>query len=170
VRAAVVARRYVDRVVSAGRGIVLLHDRVGDVGSRYARDVAERLVPALVAKGFVFAAPVLAFGPLARRDDVVAASPPRADAGAASVRALPTDVGTPLGTDDLNGDGRPDVCGLVGADVLCALALPSGFANASRWAVLGGGDGRPWLADVNADGRADLCVRRSEGVFCALSP
>src|SRR5262249_47263070 len=65
----VIAHRYLSSITSAGRGIVLLHDRVADVGSRYALELAEALVPELKAAGFVFAAPVLAFSPLALRLD-----------------------------------------------------------------------------------------------------
>ncbi len=61
----VIAQRYLSRIEAAGHGIVLVHDRVGHVGSGYALAVAEALIPALVARGYVFAAPVLRFSPLA---------------------------------------------------------------------------------------------------------
>lgn len=168
VRAEVVAARYLARVESARHGIVLLHDRVGHVGSRYALDVAARLVPALRARGYVFAAPVLAFGPPLVRSDVSAAAGP--DAGARG--AAPSDVGDPIGLADLNGDGTPDACGLVPEGVACALASPKGFLRATVWAPGPAlpGAGRPWLVDVNGDRRADLCASRGSAVVCALAP
>ena len=44
VKARVIASRYLDSMKEARHGIVLFHDRVGDVGSRYALDVAERVI------------------------------------------------------------------------------------------------------------------------------
>lgn len=67
VKAAVVAARYVALAERRRRGIVLFHDRVGDVGSRYAREIARHVVPELARRGFVFAAPVLAFSEVAPR-------------------------------------------------------------------------------------------------------
>lgn len=64
---AVTAARYLQSISKARHGIVLLHDRVADVGSRYALDVARALVPALIDRGFVFASPVLAFSPWKER-------------------------------------------------------------------------------------------------------
>ncbi|HEY2509940.1 MAG TPA: polysaccharide deacetylase family protein, partial [Polyangiaceae bacterium] len=61
VRPAVVAARYLASIEAARHGIVLFHDRVGHVGSDYALDVARALLPALEARGYVFAAPVLRF-------------------------------------------------------------------------------------------------------------
>ena len=49
--AEVVAERYLQAIERAGHGIVLLHDRVGNVGSTYALDVARLLVPNLVHAG-----------------------------------------------------------------------------------------------------------------------
>lgn len=67
VRADVIARRYLAQIESSRHGIVLFHDRVGHVGSRYALDLAKALIPALVKRGFVFASPLLSFGPWASR-------------------------------------------------------------------------------------------------------
>src|SRR5262249_52819081 len=67
VKPSVIVQRYLAAVEAAGRGVVLLHDRVGHVGSDYALRVARSLVPQLKAKGYVFAAPVLRFSPLAAR-------------------------------------------------------------------------------------------------------
>lgn len=142
VKPEVIARRYLAQIEAARRGIVLLHDRVGDVGSRYALDVARVLVPALVARGFVFAPPVLRFG---------AMSPASVPAGH-------------VHTGDLNGDGLPDRCEASAAGVACALASADGFAGASLWSTERLGDFT--LADVNGDGRADLCA----GDRCALAP
>lgn len=67
VRADVIARRYLAQIESSRHGIVLFHDRVGHVGSRYALDLAKALIPALVKRGFVFTSPLLSFGPWAHR-------------------------------------------------------------------------------------------------------
>lgn len=154
--AAVVAARYLDSIESAGHGIVLLHDRVGRVGSTYALDLARALVPKLVAKGYVFAPPVLRFGPVVRRDDL---------------HLPPSDV--LLG--DLNGDGRPDKCWREKDKVLCALGLGEAekagvqFLGPSVWR-----EGVPnvplALRDVDGDGRADLCELEERGTSCALAP
>ena len=86
----VVAQRYLASIDEAKHGIVLLHDRVGDVGSTYALSIAETLVPALEARGYVFAAPVLAFSPLSPR--------------------LEGTFGPSFRLVDVDGDGRDDVC------------------------------------------------------------
>jgi peptidoglycan/xylan/chitin deacetylase (PgdA/CDA1 family) len=176
----VVARRYLESIDEAKHGIVLLHDRVGHVGSTYALDLARVLVPALEARGYVFAAPVLAFSALAARPDVAPARGQVATGAAAA--ALPGVDARTLRTGDLNGDGRPDVCGLGALGVSCALATPDGFAAASSWLQRGMTDHDGWraaspdqiasirLADVNADGRADLCFDAPLGAQCALAP
>jgi peptidoglycan/xylan/chitin deacetylase (PgdA/CDA1 family) len=156
VRAEVIAKRYLDAIDSAGHGIVLFHDRVGDVGSDYAMRVATHVVPELEARGYVFAAPVLAFSPFKSRASAVAASH-------APLRG------------DLNGDGREDECRVDVAGVSCALAGPHGLLGASTW-LARTADSAPWLdgglflADVNGDRRADLCSRVGKGLACALAP
>jgi hypothetical protein len=161
------AARYLASIESAGRGIVLLHDRVGHVGSRYALDLARALVPALEAHGYVFAAPVLRFSPAAER---ARAEPTPATAGgvvdperSGALRA------------DLNGDGRPDTCERRTDGIACALATARGFAEPSVWATFEGAGaafatGRLRLADVSGDGRADLCVESGPAVVCGLAP
>jgi peptidoglycan/xylan/chitin deacetylase (PgdA/CDA1 family) len=142
VRADVIAQRYLAKIEAAKHGIVLLHDRVGDVGSTYALEVAKKLIPELVARGYVFAPPVLRF------DAFAAASPPARH----------------VHTGDLNGDGRDDRCAVVANGVECALASANGFAPATLWSTSHLADFT--LADVNGDGRADLCAESS----CALAP
>jgi peptidoglycan/xylan/chitin deacetylase (PgdA/CDA1 family) len=71
VKPSVMANRYVAAIEAAGHGIVLLHDRVGHVGSDYALRLAETMIPELEARGFVFAAPVLSRPPI--RSDTNAA-------------------------------------------------------------------------------------------------
>ena len=158
VRPDVMADWYAADIARAGRGIVLMHDRVGDVGSRYALDVARRLVPRLVAKGYVFAAPVLAFG-------------------------APTERWTPGACDevklgDVDGDGRADACVKQGARVVCAMSSfrdedgleRTVFDDAARAvATLPARAEGFELADVNGDGRADVCARTPEGLSCALA-
>lgn len=156
VKPAVVARRYLDRAERAGRGIVLFHDRVGHVGSHYALDIAHLVIPALRARGFVFAAPVLAFAPFAAR---AATIPKRADL-----------------TGDLNGDGRRDRCDRTPEGVACAFAGPRGLLAATTWAraadiaAAGVDPSTLALVDANGDGRADLCGRTARGVSCAAAP
>ncbi len=159
VRADVVARRYLDAIVSAGHGIVLLHDRVGDVGSRYAIEVATALVPELVRRGFVFAAPILRFGPLLDFD--VAPSAPSPLAG------------------DVDGDGVADLCTPVDGRIDCArgnIHVTGGnfdvtTGNSEIWSRdFAAADASTLrLGDLNGDGRADLCAVTPAGLSCALS-
>lgn len=88
VKASVTAARYLKSIDEAKHGIVLFHDRVGDVGSDYAMTIAQIVVPALKERGYVFAAPVLAFGPL---------------------RARASPEGPVLGFADSDGDGHEDL-------------------------------------------------------------
>jgi peptidoglycan/xylan/chitin deacetylase (PgdA/CDA1 family) len=159
VRADVMAARYEHAIDARGRGIVLMHDRVGDVGSEYALDMARILVPRLEARGYVFAAPVLAFGAPRARYSV---------AGAIDMK---------LG--DVDGDGRADVCVRECDEVTCPMSSwrvddtkmknvtfdPSVRASA----ILPAGTTSFELADVNGDGRADLCARTDASISCALS-
>jgi peptidoglycan/xylan/chitin deacetylase (PgdA/CDA1 family) len=153
VKAAVTAQRYLSTIEAVGHGIVLLHDRVGHVGSDYARRVAEALVPALVARGYVFAAPILRFSPLAAH---------RVDGGAGALS-------------DVGGDHHEGRCELRSTGVFCALADPSGRLGAfQRWSFDGDFGGAEYtdtirFGDINGDGRADVCGRGREGLSCALS-
>lgn len=162
VRPSVVAARYLATIERYRRGVVLLHDRVGDVGSTYALDVARALVPALEARGYVFAAPVLAFTRFASRSN----------------DGLAFDEGS-LRVADIDGDGRADLCGDRDGDVLCAASTPSQESeNAMPVTAFGaampvahppdGGVGTA-LADVDGDGRADVCFLRDDDVVCATS-
>ncbi len=157
VRVDVMAERYEKSIASAGRGIVLMHDCVGDVGSRYAMDLAERVVPWLALRGYVFAAPVLRFGPVATRWG---------------------EAGSEIRLADLDGDGRADACVREGDRVACAMSaarLEDGLERAYfDDAVVRRIDLPPRasafeLADVDGDGRADLCVREPAGIDCALA-
>lgn len=168
VKPSVVARRYLSAIASAGRGVVLFHDRVGHVGSRYALDVARLVIPELKARGYVFAAPVLAFSPLA----------PRAARGRSDLAA-----GAPLLLGDIDGDGRADACEHAESRVSCAIATsitegPSAQSRAAlgpvtTWESAAAGSfargSSARLADVDGDGRADLCTHRAEAVSCVLS-
>jgi peptidoglycan/xylan/chitin deacetylase (PgdA/CDA1 family) len=150
VKASVTAERYLASIDEAKHGIVLFHDRVGDVGSDYAMQIARAIVPHLQERGYVFAAPVLAFSPLKARAGV------KANEGATL-------------TGDLNGDGRTDECHPVPEGFACALATNRGFTQATVW-MRSGSVSRAWLADVNGDGRADLCVDAGNGAACGLAP
>jgi peptidoglycan/xylan/chitin deacetylase (PgdA/CDA1 family) len=190
VKPRVMAERYLESIDEAKHGIVLFHDRVGDVGSRYAIDLARIVIPALKARGYVFAAPVLAFSPLALRDrrDGAARSAPNAGGAGPSKDVADTVLAgvdrTTIRLGDLNGDGRPDVCGRGPTGIVCALAFPTGrgFTTGTIWLSRGMSDDDGWrgasearrasiqLADVNGDGRADLCADSPDGVVCGLAP
>ena len=169
VKVNVAARRYLAAVEEAGHGIVLLHDRVGHVGSRYALTLAERLIPELETRGYVFAAPVLRFAPPAPRAWKRPASRAAVEAPQGADFA---DAGATVRSGDLNGDGRADVCGMTREGVLCALGTGRGFARATVWmdaeAVRGWSEIE--LVDVNGDGRADLCGTGPEGAVCGVAP
>ncbi|MFT3772689.1 MAG: polysaccharide deacetylase family protein [Minicystis sp.] len=153
VKPAVIARRYLSAIEAAGRGIVLFHDRVGHVGSRYALDIAHIVIPELEARGYVFAAPILAFSPLA----------PRA--------AAPHGVLAEGALADVDGDGKPDRCAPSHGGIACTPSRAGRRAAASTWSA--GADfadaDAVRFGDVNGDGRADVCGRTREGIACALS-
>lgn len=165
----VVAARYVATAESAGHGIVLLHDRVGHVGSRYSLDVAEVLIPQLEARGFVFAAPVLRFSPLVLR---------HRELGLSEAHRLDSST---LRLGDVNGDQRDDLCGRSGAGVTCAISVQKESAEDDRLprtvfriarpheAHEASPSGALHLADVTGDGQADVCISALEGVSCAAS-
>src|SRR5262249_54075801 len=148
-RPAVMARRYLSLATAAGHGIVLLHDRVGHVGSSYALEVARALIPELKAKGFVFAAPVLRFSPPAprpappgdRRWGETPHAPRLGDPGSAppvpeeARRALAGSSVDPatIRLGDVNGDGHADVCGRAREGLVCALSDGHAFLGASLW-------------------------------------
>ncbi|MBX3189974.1 MAG: VCBS repeat-containing protein [Labilithrix sp.] len=161
-----VAARYVEAIESAGHGIVLLHDRVGHVGSTFGLEVARAMIPQLEARGYVFAPPVLRFSPLTLRQPVSEIS----DAQQWESPAMR------LG--DVNGDGRADVCGRTAAGFRCAVSiqtqaedrLPRAIfraptAGAARVAQAGS----LLLGDVTGDGRADVCVAGPDGIACAAT-
>jgi peptidoglycan/xylan/chitin deacetylase (PgdA/CDA1 family) len=175
VKASVTAARYLASIDEAKHGIVLFHDRVGDVGSDYAMTIAQIVVPALKERGYVLAAPVLAFGPL---------------------RARASPEGPVLGFADTDGDGHEDLWtkgAREGVVVQRAIVVPgatadrrpfAGFAgpapadaNAApsrpkpgKASAIPGVDADGVLAgDLNGDGRADACGRTAAGFECALA-
>jgi peptidoglycan/xylan/chitin deacetylase (PgdA/CDA1 family) len=168
------AGRYFAAIVEAGHGIVLLHDRVGDVGSDYALHVARTLVPMLLATGYTFAAPVLRFSPLVARS--FAAGATRAPEGSGAAALGDVDPAS-IRYGDINGDGRADVCGRSHEGLVCALSGGPSFLAPSLW-LAEMSDAAGWqpygatlaLVDVNGDGRADVCGRGPQGAVCGLSP
>jgi hypothetical protein len=174
VKPSVVAQRYLALAESAGHGIVLLHDRVGHVGSSFAMEVARALIPELKKRGFVFAAPVLRFSPLATHADPPPA--PREAAPAGVFDGWAVDPAT-IRTGDINGDGWADVCGRGREGLVCALSNGASFLRPSVW-LSEMSDAAGWkpygqtiqLGDVNGDGRADVCGSGPEGPVCALAP
>ncbi len=92
------------------------------------------------------------------------------------------EFGTTIQLEDLNNDGRADVCGRGFGRVACALSTGSSFSSATDWTpqngIFSNADG--WalyparyrslcLADIDGDQRADLCGRNATGLVCALS-
>ncbi|HSO34466.1 MAG TPA: FG-GAP-like repeat-containing protein [Labilithrix sp.] len=170
----VVAARYVASIESAGHGIVLLHDRVGHVGSTYGLAVAQAMIPQLEARGYVFAGPLLSFSPLLPREHE--GSLPLSDAH----RWDPSTVRV----GDVNGDGREDVCGRAAAGVTCAISVQSAGTADDRMprtsfrAARRGPSSAAFatvpagvihLADVTGDGQADVCIAAEDGISCAAS-
>jgi len=161
------ARRYLDAIEDAGRGIVLLHDRVADVGSKYALEVARALLPPLIAKGYVFVAPVLGF------------SPPVERASALAQAALVERPLSELRLADADGDGRADLCGRRSEQLVCLHAEQAPASGAGEMPRASFGEPEPrlsrpdWpaaeLADVNGDGEPDRCWGDATGVRCALA-
>jgi peptidoglycan/xylan/chitin deacetylase (PgdA/CDA1 family) len=170
----VVAARYVASIESAGHGIVLLHDRVGHVGSTYGLDVAQAMIPQLEARGFVFAAPVLRFSaPVVRHHEADVSDAHRWDPSTVRVG-------------DVNGDGRQDVCGRDAVGITCAISVQSTPTSDDRLprtvfrSVHGGSQASPGqrsaaptgaihLADITGDGQADVCIAAAGGISCAAS-
>ncbi|MEO8875272.1 MAG: polysaccharide deacetylase family protein, partial [Polyangiaceae bacterium] len=166
VRPRVIAAQYLESIESTRHGIVLMHSRVGHVGSRYANDIAEILIPQLKSRGFVFAAPVLHF------------SPPRVRFPAApeDTSLFDPENAKAVALGDLDEDGRADLCASEDAHVVCASseshASESGppvtmFGHARVAAI--DARGGLFLADVNGDHRADICTRAAHGISCTLA-
>ncbi|MBK7862852.1 MAG: VCBS repeat-containing protein [Archangiaceae bacterium] len=79
-----------------------------------------------------------------------------------------------VGSTDLNGDGKADVCARNSLGITCYLSNGTGFptvidgpnlSNASGWS-----DASNYstlrMADYNGDGKADLCARANTGMMC----
>jgi peptidoglycan/xylan/chitin deacetylase (PgdA/CDA1 family) len=175
VRAEVTASRYLDSIAKAGHGIVLFHDRVGDVGSDYAIRVAHHVIPELEARGYVFAAPVLQFSSWRLR----ARDPLTTDWIGSLDRRTVTVV-------DVDGDGRADLCGRGTGGPGCARSVERPGTGADtrpetvfEWSA-------SWIprlpavdsataassalrGDLNGDGRVDECRVTKVGLACALA-
>jgi peptidoglycan/xylan/chitin deacetylase (PgdA/CDA1 family) len=166
VKPRVIASRYLESIEAARHGIILMHTRVGHVGSRYANDIAEDLIPQLKSRGFVFAAPVIHF------------SAPRLRFPAApeDTAVFDPENATAIALGDLDEDGRADLCASEGAHVVCAISEAHASENGPPLTMFGHARVAPidargglYLADVNGDHRADLCTRTAHGISCALA-
>jgi peptidoglycan/xylan/chitin deacetylase (PgdA/CDA1 family) len=175
VRAGVTASRYLDSIAKAGHGIVLFHDRVGDVGSDYALRVAREVIPVLEARGYVFASPVLEFSTFRSRAGDSLTSDWLTSLDASTMTLV-----------DIDGDGRADLCGSGTGGFGCARSVerPGTGADARpetvfEWSAAWNASVRPppgglrapigLRGDLNGDGRIDECHIAREGVSCALS-
>ena len=80
---------------------------------------------------------------------------------------------------DVNGDGKPDVCGRGLAGVACFLGNGDGTFGPAQVSETSFSDANGlnqaqygttlMFADLNGDGKADVCVRRADGIWCELS-
>jgi peptidoglycan/xylan/chitin deacetylase (PgdA/CDA1 family) len=170
VKPEVVARRYLESIEAKGHGIVLLHDRVGDVGSDYALAIAKHLVPALKAKGFVFTSPILRFVSAAPRLAVSRDDPSLVAPGA-------------LELVDLDGDGRADACIRASGGITCARSseIPGTPEDRRPRTVFAtplvrtspakepASEASALRGDLNGDGRTDTCARGGGRIQCTLS-
>jgi hypothetical protein len=76
------------------------------------------------------------------------------------------------GAADVSGDGRADLCAIVGSTVQCAVSLGRSFAP--RTPIFIGTAGATYVAlalgDLDGDGRADACVDDGVAITCTPSP
>ncbi len=171
---AVIARRYLDSIFSQRHGIVLLHDRVGDVGSHYALELARVLVPALKSRGYTFSAPILQFSPIADRVKPTDTSElPSLDPSTLQFAAA--------------ADQHAQLCGESELGLLCvpaSLSAPSvatptpfssfggvriAYASESRKsAAAGATEDTTRFGDVDGDGVVDYCTSFAQEIECGL--
>ncbi|HRE91047.1 MAG TPA: FG-GAP-like repeat-containing protein, partial [Myxococcota bacterium] len=81
-----------------------------------------------------------------------------------------------LGSSDVDGDGRADVCMRSPTGFACTLGASATSTFASTVAGPGLSDGSGWadlsnalsmaMGDIDGDGRDDLCARANAGVRC----
>src|SRR5262249_30292106 len=70
---------------------------------------------------------------------------------------------------DVDGDGRADLCAIVGDAVQCAIAQDRAFGPRSTWLDAPGARSL-LLGDLDGDSKADPCVDTGGAVVCAPSP
>lgn len=73
---------------------------------------------------------------------------------------------------DISGDGRADLCVVLGGNVECALSQGHGFGPRFPVLTLPASSTAEalWLGDLDGDGKADPCVDDGTTIFCTLSP
>lgn len=88
----------------------------------------------------------------------------------------PGDMADHLRFVDLNGDGRPDICGRDDGGIYCGINNGSGFGSFKYWITQYGSgwesesfSGTIQYPDLNGDGLPDICGRASNGIHCALN-
>jgi MYXO-CTERM domain-containing protein len=75
---------------------------------------------------------------------------------------------------DVNGDGKDDVCGIIGGALGCVISRGDAFEPWAQVAALPDAEGWDaqgrWstlrVGDINDDGRDDLCIRSDVGLRC----
>ena len=161
-KASVIAKRYLDAIEARRHGVVLLHDRVGHVGSSYAVDVARGLVPALAKGDWVFVAPVLRFSDLALRlEDPGGRSP---------LSIVDGDVCDATRCAHASMSGVPPRLRLAPwAPSRVAPPKPKGVTDAMRAALADTAPETLRAGDLNGDGRLDACGLGPRGVACTLA-
>jgi len=168
-----------DRPLSAATQSLMLGDRSGGTGSVVWPGAAMTLWPAdLDGDGAVDWCTATPTGPACGLDAdraVTSEATPwgfsfHGFEGTASIDGVVDQVHGALA--DISGDGRADLCVVVGSAVECAVS--QGHSFGPRFPVLMLAPGTQiqalWLGDLDGDGKADPCVDDGTSIICTLSP
>jgi LmbE family N-acetylglucosaminyl deacetylase len=69
---------------------------------------------------------------------------------------------------DIDGDGRNDVCTVLGRTIECARSQGRGFGPLAPMLTVTTFPRAVWLGDLDGDGKADVCADLDDAVACAL--